>query len=358
MAIDSAKLDAFMGKMVGEMGAAINAALILLGDKLGLYKAMAHAGPLTPLQLAKQTGTSERYVREWLNAQAAGGIVTYTPPPNGDAGTYTLPDEQALALAEEGSPAFLCGAYQVIEAVMKDVPKVERAFKTGAGLGWHEHDEGLFHGTERFFRPGYAAHLVAEWIPALRGMKEKLERGAAVADVGCGHGASTILMAQAFPKSHFYGYDYHAASIFAARHAAEKAGVADRVDFQVSPAKNFPRQGEGYDLVTCFDCLHDMGDPVGAARHVKQTLRAGGAWMVVEPIAGDAVQDNLTPVGRIFYCASTVVCTPASVAQEVGAALGAQAGERRLREVFRDAGFTQVRRAAETPFNMVLEVRT
>jgi 2-polyprenyl-3-methyl-5-hydroxy-6-metoxy-1,4-benzoquinol methylase len=351
--MDPAKLDAFMGKMVGELGAAMNATLILLGDRLGFYKAMAGAGGMTPAALARHTNTSERCVREWLNAQAAGGIVTFDAP----SGTYTLPEEQAFALAQEGSPAFLAGAFQILAAVNKDVDKIEKAFKTGKGCGWHEHDVCLFRGTERFFRPGYAAHLVSEWIPALSGIEAKLRRGGRVADVGCGHGASTILMAQSFPESRFFGFDYHDASISSAQLAAEEAGVADRITFTVSPAKSFPKEGEGYDLVTFFDCLHDMGDPVGAARHVRQTLRPDGSWMIVEPRAGDAVEENLNPVGRLFYCASTMICTPASMAQEVGAALGAQAGERKIRDVLREGGFSEVRRAAETPFNMVLEAR-
>jgi SAM-dependent methyltransferase len=355
VAIDSAKLEAFMGKMVGEMGAALNASLILLGDKLGLYRAMADSRPVTAAELASKTCTNERMVREWLNAQAAGGLVTYQ---RNDAGadTFTLPEEQALALAAEGSPVFLCGGFQMLASIIKDVPKTEAAFRSGKGVGWHEHDVCLFRGTERFFRPGYAANLISNWIPALTGVREKLQAGAAVADVGCGHGASTILMAQAFPKSQLFGFDYHPASISAAQLAAEEAGVADRITFHVTAAHDFPRQ-DGYDLVTFFDCLHDMGDPVGAARHVRQTLRPEGTWMVVEPVAGDALQDNLNPIGRIGYCVSTVICTPASQAQEVGMALGAQAGEQRLRAVFHEGGFTQVRRAAQTLFNMVLEVR-
>jgi len=355
--IDHAKLEAFMGKMVNEMGAAMNGFLILLGDRLGLYRAMAGAGPMTSAQLAEKTGTAERYIREWLNAQAAGGFVEFVPPQNGTAATYRLPDEQAFALANEESPMLLCGGFQVLASVAKDLPKIEAAFKSGKGVGWHEHDVCLFRGTERFFRPGYNANLVSSWIPALTGMKEKLERGATVADVGCGHGASTIVMAKAFPQSHFFGFDYHPASISSAQLAAEEAGVADRITFQVAAAKDFPREGEGYDLVAFFDCLHDMGDPVGAARHVKSTLKPGGTWMVVEPNAADTVEGNLNPVGRVFYCASTVICTPASLSQEVGAGLGAQAGEKKLREVFKEGGFNNVRRAAETPFNMVLEVR-
>jgi SAM-dependent methyltransferase len=357
MPIDNAKLEAFMGKMVGEMGAAMNATLILLGDRLGLYKAMAGEGPMTSAQLARKTSLAERNVREWLNAQAAGGIVTYADNGPGEEGTYTLPEEQTLALAVEGSPVFLCGAYQILASVNKDLPKIEEAFKSGKGLGWHEHDVCLFRGTERFFRPAYAANLISSWIPALEGMRQKLEAGATVADVGCGHGSSTILMAQSFPNSTFFGFDYHDASISSAQLAAEEAGLADRITFQVAPAKGFPRFAGGYDLVTFFDCLHDMGDPVGAARHVKSTLKPDGAWMIVEPMAGDSTADNLHPVGRLFYCASTMICTPASLSQEVGAALGAQAGERRLREVLEAAGFSRVRRAAETPFNMILEAR-
>ncbi len=353
MALDMAKLDAFMGKMVGELGAAMNAALVLLGDQLGLYKAMAGAGAMTAEALAAKTGCRERYVREWLNAQAAGGIVTF----DAGADTYTLPEEQAFALAVEDSPAFLPGAFQVLASVMRDEPKIAAAFKSGRGVGWHEHDVCLFRGTERFFRPGYAANLVSSWIPALSGVKEKLEAGGSVADVGCGHGASTILMAKAFPKARLYGFDYHDASISAAQLAAEEAGVADRVEFQVGAAKDFTREGNGYDLVTFFDCLHDMGDPVGAAQHVLRALAEGGSWMVVEPMAGDSVAENLNPVGRLFYCASTMICTPASLSQEVGMALGAQAGEKRLREVIKAGGFGTVRRAAATPFNLVLEAR-
>jgi len=350
MAIDPTKLDAFMGKMVGEMGAALNATLILLGDKLGLYKAMAGAGPMTPAQLAKKTGTNERMLREWLNAQAAGGILTFQSADN----TYTLPEEQAMAFADEGGPAFLCGAFQILASLAKDEAKITHAFRSDKGLGWHEHDVCLFRGTERFFRPAYAANLISSWIPALSGVQQKLTAGGTVADVGCGHGSSTILMAQAFPNSHFFGFDYHDASISAAQLAAEEAGVADRITFDVAPAKSFPRNN-GYDLVTFFDCLHDMGDPAGAAKHVKSTLKPGGTWMIVEPNAGDTVEANLNPVGRMFYCASALICTPASLSQEVGAALGAQAGERKLREVIQQGGFTKVRRAAETPFNMVLE---
>src|SRR5208282_1751738 len=277
MQIDQAKLEKFMGQAVGELGAGMNAALVIIGDKLGLYKAMAGAGPMSSTELAQKTGTTERYVREWLNAQAAGGFVTY----DATTGSFTLPDEQALALAVEDSPAYLPGAYQVIASVLKDEPRITEAFRTGAGVGWHEHCADLFQGTERFFRPSYAANLISSWIPALDGVDAKLKAGAKVADVGCGHGASTIFMAKAYPKSQFVGFDYHAPSIEYAWKAAEKTGVHDRVGFQVAWAKGFP--GKNYDLVAFFDCLHDMGDPAGAAVHVHETLAPGGTWMIVEP---------------------------------------------------------------------------
>jgi 2-polyprenyl-3-methyl-5-hydroxy-6-metoxy-1,4-benzoquinol methylase len=351
MQIDQAKLEKFMGQALGELGAGMNAALVIIGDKLGLYKAMAGAGAMTSAELAQKTGTTERYVREWLNAQAAGGFVTY----DAATGRFTLPDEQAFALAVEDSPAYLPGAYQVIASVLKDEPCITEAFRTGAGVGWHEHCADLFQGTERFFRPSYAANLVNSWIPALDGIEAKLKAGAKVADVGCGRGASTILMAKAYPKSQFVGFDYHAPSIESAWKAAEKAGLADRVGFQVAWAKEFP--GKGYDLVAFFDCLHDMGDPAGAAGHVRETLAPDGTWMIVEPFAHDQVEQNLNPVGRVFYSASTLVCTPASRAQEVGLALGAQAGEARLRAGVMQGGFKSFRRATETPFNMVFEAR-
>src|SRR3989454_129630 len=351
MDIDPEKLHQFVERAVGELGAALNAALVLIGDKLGLYKAMAGAGALTPAELAKKTGTTERYVREWLNAQAAGGYVTYDPATK----TYTLPPEQALCLADETSPAYLPGGFQAMVSVVKDEGKIADAFRSGKGVGWHEHDPGLFEGTERFFRPNYAANLVSEWIPALEGVAAKLAAGARVADVGCGHGASTILLAEAYPSSTFVGFDYHEPSISWARKAASRAGVADRVRFEVASSTAYP--GKGYDLVAFFDCLHDMGDPVGAAKHVLSTLDRDGTWMIVEPLAGDRVEQNLNPVGRVYYAASTMVCTPASLAQEVGLALGAQAGEARLREVVTAGGFTRFRRATETPFNLVLEAR-
>jgi SAM-dependent methyltransferase len=349
--IDEAKLEAFMGQAVTDMGAIISAPLIQIGEKLGLYKAMAHAGPLTSEEVAERSGAAERYVREWLRNQAAGGYVTYDP----DSDRYTLPDEHALALADEDSPFYILGVYDSIASLYADEDQLLEAFRSGLGMGWHEHDHRLFRGTERFFRPGYRGHLVSEWIPALDGVQAKLERGAKVADVGCGHGASTIIMAEAFPNSQFVGFDYHEASIERAAEAVEEAGVGDRISFEVAAAKDYP--GSGYDLVCVFDCLHDMGDPVGAAGHVHETLDGDGTWMIVEPFANDRVEENLNPVGRIFYGASTVICTPASLAQEVGLALGAQAGQARLTDVLNEGGFTRVRRATETPFNLILEAR-
>jgi SAM-dependent methyltransferase len=349
--LDQAKLHEFVMRAVGEMGAAMNAALIVIGDKLGLYKAMSGAGPMTSAELAKKTETAERYVREWLASQAAGGFVTY----DAASGKYTLPPEQALALADETSPVFLPGFFEVVAACVKDEPKITDAFRSGKGVGWHEHDHGLFAGTERFFRPNYRAHLIGEWIPALDGTEAKLKAGAKVADVGCGLGTSTILMAQAYPKSSFVGFDYHDGSIKMAREAAAKAGVGDRVKFEVAKAKDYP--GKGFDFVAFFDCLHDMGDPEGAAKHVKESMAADGTWMIVEPFAHDKLEDNLNPIGRVYYAASTMLCTPASLSQEVGLALGAQAGEGRLSKILKAAGFSRVRRAAETPFNIVLEAR-
>jgi 2-polyprenyl-3-methyl-5-hydroxy-6-metoxy-1,4-benzoquinol methylase len=349
--IDEAKLEQFMGQFVGDLGAAMTAPLVLIGDKLGLYKAMADGQPVTPKQLAERTNCRERYIREWLCNQAASGYVEY----DAADGTFTLPPEQAMALADEDSPAFIPGAFQLVAAVVKDEPHIAERFRSGEGFGWHEHHHDLYAGTERFFRPGYLANLVNAWLPALDGVVEKLSAGARVADIGCGHGASTILMAEAFPASQFVGSDYHEGSVQAARAAAERSGVADRVSFEVASAKDFG--GGPFDLVCVFDALHDMGDPTGAARHVREHLAADGTWMVVEPWAGDAVEENLNPVGRIFYGASTMLCTPASLSQEVGLALGAQAGEQRLTEVLNEGGFSRVRRAAETPFNIVLEAR-
>ena len=347
--IDQARLEAFMGQFVQDMGAAATAPLVVIGDKLGLYKAMADGEPVTPAELATRTGCRERYLREWLCQQAASGYVEY------QAGAFRLPPEQALALAHDDSPVFIPGAFQLLAAIVKDEPHITERFRSGEGMGWHEHDHDLFEGTERFFRPGYLANLVDAWLPSLDGVVEKLRAGARVADIGCGHGASTILMAEAFPASTFVGSDYHEGSIEAARRAAERAGVADRVTFEVASAKDFG--GGPFDLVCVFDALHDMGDPVGAAAHVRSQLADDGTWMVVEPFAGDTVEDNLNPVGRVFYAGSTMLCTPASLSQEVGLALGAQAGEERLAEVLHEGGFSRVRRTAETPFNLVLEAR-
>jgi 2-polyprenyl-3-methyl-5-hydroxy-6-metoxy-1,4-benzoquinol methylase len=349
--IDEARLEEFMGRFVQDLGAGLTAPLVLLGDKLGLYKAMTDGAPVTPSELADRTGCHERYIREWLCQQAASGYVEY----DAAAGTFRLPPEQALALADEQSPAFIAGAFQVLAAIVKDEPQISERFRSGAGFGWHEHDHDLFEGTERFFRPGYLANLVDAWLPALEGVAEKLKAGARVADIGCGHGASTILMAKAYPRSTFVGSDYHDASIEAARRAAEHAGVTDRVTFAVASAKEFG--GGPFDLVCVFDALHDMGDPVGAARHVRSQLASDGTWMVVEPYANNAIEDNLNPVGRVFYAASTMICTPASLSQDVGAALGAQAGEQQLTRVLGEGGFGRVRRAAQTPFNIVLEAR-
>ncbi len=351
MSLDQEKLNQFLQQALSDFGATYHAALVVIGDKLGLYKALANAGPLTPAELAERTGTAERYVREWLAAQAAGGYVMYDPT----AGRYSLSEEQAFALADENSPAFMPGAFLAATAAIKAEPKITEAFRTGAGVGWHEHDPGMFHGVARFFRPYYAANLVSSWIPALAGVEERLREGIRVADVGCGYGLSTIFMAQAYPHSTFVGFDFHLPSIEQARQAAHKAGVTDRVRFEIAKAKDYP--GRGYDFVTFFDCLHDMGDPVGAAAHVRETLSEDGAWMIVEPFASDRLEDNLNLVGRIYYSASTLICTPASLAQEVGLALGAQAGEARLRAVVTAGGFTRFRRATETPFNLVFEAR-
>ena len=345
------KLNELVGKLVGDLGAAMAGAGILLGDRLGLYKAMADGALVTSSELAKKTGLHERYVREWLSGQAASGYIDYHAEKN----AFSLSPEQAMAFAEEGSPAFFAGAFDVVQATYLDEPKVAEAFRTGKGVGWHVHSKCLFSGTERFFRPGYNANLVPSWIPALNGVEGKLKAGATVADVGCGHGASTIVMAQAYPNSKFFGFDYHAPSIERAKAAAKEAGVGDRITFAQASAKDYP--AKGYDLVAFFDCLHDMGDPVGAGRHVKETLSKDGTWMIVEPFAHDDLKDNLNPVGRVYYAASTFICTPASLSQEVALGLGAQAGERRLRRVASEAGFTQFRRATETPFNMIFEAR-
>jgi SAM-dependent methyltransferase len=346
---DPDKLNVFLGRMVGDLGAIATGALVLLGDRLGLFRAMRSGQPMTPDDLAQRTDTHERYVREWLAAQAAAGYVDH----DAATGTFCLNPEQAAVFADDDSPASMAGAFEVLASLWLDEPKVAEAFRHGRGLGWHEHSACLFRGTERFFRPGYNANLVSQWLPALDGVVAKLQRGASVADVGCGHGASTLVMARAFPRSQFVGFDYHAPSVEAATKAARNAGLTN-VRFEVAHAKNFPGR---FDLVAFFDCLHDMGDPVGAATHVREALAPDGTWMIVEPFAGDRLSDNLNPVGRIYYAASTMVCTPCSLAQEVGLGLGAQAGEARLSAVVSDGGFSRCRRAAETPFNIVLEVR-
>jgi SAM-dependent methyltransferase len=347
---DGERLNAFLGRMVGELGAIATGALVVLGDRLGLYKAMASGEKMSSGELARRTGTTERYVREWLAAQAAAGYVDYDDESN----LFYLNPEQACVFADERNPASMAGAFEVMASLWLDEPKIADAFRSGRGVPWHDHSKCLFRGTERFFRPSYNANLASAWLPALDGVVEKLQRGAIVADVGCGHGTSTIVMARAFPNSQFVGFDNHAPSIECARAAAQDLGLAANTRFEVADAKNFPGR---YDLVAFFDCLHDMGDPVGAAQHVRKALEPDGTWMVVEPFAHDRLRENLNPVGRIYYAGSTMVCTPCSLSQEVGLALGAQAGELRLRQVFAAGGFTRLRRAAETPFNFVFEAR-
>ena len=348
--LDMNKLNSFIGQFVADLGAAAHAGMVVIGEKLGLYKTLA-AGAMSSSELAARTKTDERYLREWLASQAAGGYVTYDEHTN----KFSLSEEQAFALANEDSPAYLPGAFELALGSLAAVPRITESFRTGNGMGWHEHADGVFHGCEKFFRPGYAANLVSAWIPSLQDVQQKLEVGARVADVGCGKGASTLLMAKAFPRSRFYGFDYHAESIEGARESARRAGLADRVTFEVAKAKEFP--GNGYDFVAVFDCLHDMGDPIGAAAHVRQSLAKDGTWMIVEPFANDHLKDNLNPVGRIYYSFSTLLCTPCSRSQEVGLCLGAQAGESRIREVVTSAGFKRFRRATETPFNIVYEAR-
>jgi len=348
--LDMDKLNAFIGQFVADLGAAVHTGMVVIGERLGLYKALA-AGPMTPAELAAATKTDERYLSEWLSSQAAGGYITYDQK----GGKFSLSEEQAFALANEDSPAYLPGAFELALGSLAAVPRIAESFRSGAGMGWHEHDDGVFHGCEKFFRPGYAANLVSAWIPALTDVQKKLEAGGRVADVGCGKGASTLLMAKAFPNSEFFGFDYHDKSIAAAREAAQREGLADRLHFEVAKAKEYP--GHHYDFVAVFDCLHDMGDPIGAAKHVRQSLDKDGTWMVVEPFANDRLQDNLNPVGRVYYSFSTLLCTPCSRSQEVGLCLGAQAGESRIRDVVTTAGFSRFRRATETPFNIVYEVR-
>lgn len=348
--VDEAALEQFMGQVVSDMGAAMNAVLVMVGDELGLWKAMDEAGSMSPSELAERTGIAERYVREWLSAQAASGYVSF----DAESGKFELPPEQAMAFAEPDSPVFTLGGFHVISSLFHDRERVAERFRKGEGFGWHEHDPELFIGTEQFFRPGYQSHLVPEWIPAMDGLETKLSGGAKVADVGCGHGASTMIMAKAFPNSEFHGFDYHEDSITRAKRLAAEEG-ASNASFEVASAKDYP--GDDYDLVCFFDCLHDMGDPVGALKHVKETIDDDASVMLVEPYANDTLAENMNPVGRVFYAASTMICTPSSLDQEVGLGLGAQAGEGRLGNVAEEAGFHHFRRATETPFNMVLEAR-
>ncbi|MGZ8738200.1 MAG: class I SAM-dependent methyltransferase [Nocardioides sp.] len=349
--IDETRLMDFVFRAVDEVGATLNCALVVMGDRLGFYRELADHGPLAAPELARQTGTGEKYAREWLNAQAAGGYLTYDP----ETGLYTLPPEHAVALTDESSPAFLPGFFQIAFGTVRDADRVFELARDGDGLSWGAHNSDVHDGCERFFRPGYAAHLVEEWLPSLTGIVAKLEAGARVADIGCGHGSSTILMAQAYPRSAFIGSDVHAGSVETARSRASAAGVEDRVSFETNPATGF--SGSGYDLVTTFDALHDMGDPVGAARRVHAALAPGGSWMIVEPAAGDRVEDNFTPVGRAYYGFSTLLCTPSSLAEDVGLGIGTQAGPAKIRDIVTAAGFTSFRIAAQTPFNNVLEVR-
>jgi SAM-dependent methyltransferase len=350
MTVDEGRLNEFLGRFVGDLGATVAAGAVVLGDRLGLYRGLA-AGPATAAELAERTGTDTRYVTEWLRGQAAGGYVAY----EAGADRYSLTEEQEFALTDPDGPVFLPGAFQLALGALKAEPRIAEAFQTGTGLSWGDQDADVFDGCERFFRPGYAASLTSAWIPALDGVEAKLQAGASVADVGCGHGASTLLMAQAYPASRFAGSDLHQGSIEAARKRAAEAGVTERVGFAVAGAQDFA--GTGYDLVTTFDCVHDMGDPVGAARHVRDALAPDGTWLIVEPAAGDTVADNLNPIGRVYYSFSTFLCVPSARSQPGGYALGAQAGEAAIRQAVTDAGFTRFRRAAETPFNIVYEAR-
>lgn len=349
--VDEAKLEQFMGQAVTDMGAAMNGVLVLIGGELGLWEEMDGAGPLSSGDLAERTGVRERYVREWMAAQAASNYLDYDPA----ADTFTLPPEQAMAFAREDSPTYVLGGYHIVSSAFKDRSRIAERFRAGEGFGWHEHDAELFAGTEQFFRPGYKNNLVTEWIPALDGVGDKLEGGGKVADVGCGHGASTAIMAKAFPGAKVHGFDYHGDSIARAKELAQAEGVSANTEFAVASAKDYP--GAGYDLICFFDCLHDMGDPVGALRHAREALAADGTVMLVEPFASDSLAENLNPVGRIYYAASTLICTPSSLDQEVALGLGAQAGEGRLGQVAHEAGFSHFRRATETPFNLVLEAR-
>jgi SAM-dependent methyltransferase len=349
--MDEAKLHAFIGQMLGDLGGAASVAMVRMGDALGLYKTLHEKGSMTCEELAKAAGVNARYLREWLSHQSASNYLSYEPA----SGKFTLPAEQAMVFAVEDSPVHMLGAFDLMASFLEGQPKVQQAFKTGGGVEWGDFGSCMFCAVARFFRPGYHNNLVPNWLPALEGVVDKLNQGATVADVGCGHGWSTVLMAKAFPNSKFIGYDFHPGSITQAKEHAQAHGASGNASFEVATAKDY--SGGGFDLVTCFDCLHDMGDPAGAAAHVRQSLKPDGTWMIVEPMAGDRLEDNLNPVGRLYYAGSTMVCVPTSLSQEVGAALGAQAGEARLRNVITSGGFRTIRRATETPFNMVLEAR-
>jgi 2-polyprenyl-3-methyl-5-hydroxy-6-metoxy-1,4-benzoquinol methylase len=348
-AVDENKLNQFVGQMLADLGGASSVALIRMGDALGLYKTLYANGPMTSAQLAKAANVHERYLREWLSHQAASNYLAYDPK----TAMFSLPPEQAMVFANEDSPVYMMGGFDVVAAMLDNQSKVQAAFKSGDGVAWGDQAGCMFCAVARFFRPGYQNNLVQQWLPTLDGVVEKLERGAKIADVGCGHGWSTVLMAKAFPKSQFIGYDFHPGSIEAARAHAEMHAVSANTSFEVGLAKDYP--GTDFDLVTCFDCLHDMGDPAGAAAHIRHSLKPDGTWMIVEPMAGDNLEQNLNPVGRLYYAASTMICVPTSLSQEVGAGLGAQAGEAKLREFIASGGFGKVRRAAETPFSMILE---
>ncbi|MGE9009317.1 methyltransferase domain-containing protein [Leptospira interrogans] len=350
--IDEGKLNAFVGQMLGDLGGASSVAMVRMGDALGLYKTLHTNGPMTSAELASAAKVDPRYLREWLSNQASSNYLSYDPA----SAKFALPPEQAMVFAIPDSPVYLMGGFDLMAAMLENQPKVQAAFKSGGGVAWGDQAGCMFCAVARFFRPGYHNNIVSTWLPALGGdVMKKLEAGANVADVGCGHGWSTVLMAKAFPKSRFVGYDFHPGSIADAKAHAETHGVSANTRFEVGLAKDYP--GKNYDLVTCFDCLHDMGDPAGAAAHIRQSLKDDGTWMICEPIAGDRLEQNLNPVGRLYYAASTMICVPTSLSQEVGAALGAQAGEARLREVILKGGFKSVRRATETPFNMILEAR-
>jgi len=349
--VDDEKLDKFIGQILGDLGGAASISMARMGDALGLYRALNLKGAMTCEELAAEAGVNRRYLQEWLSHQAASNYLTYEP----STGRFTLPPEQAMVFAVEDSPVYMLGGFDLMASLIDAQPGVQEAFNTGGGVAWDDHTGCMFCAVARFFRPGYHHNLVPNWLPALNGVSDKLQRGALVADVACGHGWSTVLMAKAFPGSNFVGFDFHPSSIEHARAHAQEHGVLANTRFEVATAKEFP--GADFDLVTCFDCLHDMGDPVGTAAHVRQSLKPEGTWMIVEPMAGDHLEDNLNPVGRLYYAGSTMICVPTSLSQEVGAALGAQAGEARLRDVISEGGFRSVRRATETPFNIILEAR-